>query len=131
MSYLRSRCTTFSDMDTVQVRKEELLEKITVNKEAHRSLFIEAQEGFRKAAIELLEARLSAAKDKRAFQLRISIPEPEDHTSDYERAILMIVMEVGDLITLSESDFARYVMDDWGWRDAFIATASNYTGRKK
>jgi hypothetical protein len=30
-------------------------------------------------------------------------------------------------VELSQAEFAQYVMDDWGWRQDFVATAANYT----
>lgn len=60
----------------------------------------------------------------------LGIPEPEDHTEDhtgdYDRVIMMAHMSVEDTITLSEDEFAMYVMDQWRWKQDFADTTLCY-----
>jgi hypothetical protein len=39
-------------MNTVKVKRDELLAKVRANRDAHRDLFLKAQEGYRKLVIE-------------------------------------------------------------------------------
>jgi hypothetical protein len=57
----------------------------------------------------------------------VSIPRPEDHTADYNRAIKMIEMHEGDTITLGEDEFAQLVMDDWAWKRQFLDSSAMYS----
>jgi hypothetical protein len=45
-------------MNDVKVKREELLSKVRANRDAHRSLFLLAQEGYRKLVIEELDKML-------------------------------------------------------------------------
>jgi hypothetical protein len=60
----------------------------------------------------------------------ISLPMPEDHTDDYERAIKMLDLDVREDIELTEQEFAQYVLDDWGWKDQWTTTNSAYLAAK-
>lgn len=114
-------------MNRVTVKKGELLEALRENKDKHRSLFEEAQKNFRERIIEELDRRLQDAKAGRSVQLYIDLPEPEDHTKDYERVIRMVEMSQDDTLDITREDFARYVMDDWEWRRAWVANTLSYT----
>jgi hypothetical protein len=49
-------------MNQVKVRRTDLLAKIRVNRDAHRELFLKAQEGYRKLVIEELDPMLADFK---------------------------------------------------------------------
>jgi len=96
----------------VTVKKSELLEAMKKNREAHRATFLEAQIGYREDVIKELDSMLAEARDGKKIRRSVALVEPKDHTSDYDRVILMLT-------------------DDWGWKHEFINTASNYTGRSR
>lgn len=114
-------------LGAVKVKKDELLSHLDANRERHRAIFEEAQIGFREEVIKLLDKRLAQAKAGKGIDLRIQLPEPQDHTKDYDRVILMVKMSVNDEIELTQQEFQQYVMDDWSWKREWVATASNYT----
>lgn len=113
-------------MQNVTVGKAELLKAMQENRANHRGVFEKAVAGYRAAAIELLDKRLTDAKAGRKIRLYFELIEPEDHTRDYDRAIRMVEMHVETVITISASDFSRFVMDDWEWRKQFSDTAKSY-----
>ena len=102
-------------MNAVKVKRQELLTKVRANREAHRSLFLKAQEGYRKLVIEELDKMLADARAGRRISRSINLAEPTDHTSDYERVIMMLEMSVDDTIVLDASEFDQYVRDVWTW----------------
>lgn len=114
-------------LGAVTVKRQDLLTHLEDNRTKHRSLFDEAQTGFRTEVIKLLDKRLADARDGKGIDLRIHLPEPQDHTKDYDRVILMVKMSVNDEVELTHQEFQQYVMDDWSWKREFVATASNYT----
>ena len=120
-------------MKPIKVEKKELLDALRTNRGLHRKIFEEAVEGFRKQAFELLELKVADIKNGRIAPVFVSVPVPVDHTTDYDRIIRMVEMDttVGT-IELEEEDFARYVMDDWDWKEQFLNTNSAYsmTARK-
>lgn len=114
-------------MKETTVNKSELLAILKENRSKHRDIFLRAQEGFRSKVIETLEKTLKDARDGKKFPGSIEIPEPEDRTCDYDRAIKMIEMDVGNAIKLEETDFKQFVMDDWHWKRSFFASNVRYT----
>lgn len=117
------------DALSVSVQKTELVTKILANRDQHRTVFLEAVEGFREELLGILESRVDQVKAGNKVSLYIQIPEPEDHTADYDRVISMLSMHTDDIITIDSQDFARYVMDDWEWKRKWVETTSNYTNR--
>lgn len=114
-------------MEKVTVKKSVLLEKLQANRADHRGIFEEALDGYRDAALEILEGHIERVRQGKVEQIFVSLPMPEDHTKDYDRAIGMIEMSVDEEITLSEADFASYVQDDWRWKQQFLASNSTYS----
>jgi hypothetical protein len=96
------------------------------NREAHREVFEEALDGYHRRLKAELEQRVRDLKAGRRINQYIGLPEPEDHTDDYDRVIMMAHMSVEDTITLSEDEFAMYVMDQWRWKQDFAETTLRY-----
>jgi hypothetical protein len=117
-------------MSGVTVKKDELLTEIKKNRDAHRDLFIEAQKGYRDDVIKELDAMLSDARAGKSIRRAVQLVEPQDHTKDYDRVIKMLEMCTEEKVFISDSEFAQYVQDDWGWKQQFVASTSNYTNRR-
>lgn len=110
----------------VIVSKRELMEVLQENRARHRETFLKAQEGFRARVIRELDQRLADARDGRKIDLVLRLPEPEDHTADYDREIRMLEMHTEDTVLLSAHLFDQVVMDNWGWSAAFNSANSAY-----
>jgi hypothetical protein len=119
-------------MENITVAKEDLLAQLIINRDDHRAIFEEALAGFQAEAETQLQEQIDLLRAGKRRDIRIVKPVPRDHTADYERAIRMIEMALGDTITLSEADFAQYVMDDWGWQGQFLSNVygSSVAARK-
>ncbi len=115
-------------MDTVKVRVVELLKTVKENRDSHRALFLEAQRNYRQQMVKELDVMLGDARAGRKIRRAVSMPEPEDHTPDYDRVIRMLEMSVDDEVELHESDFSRYVLDQWEWARSFAANTMAYVG---
>lgn len=116
-------------MQTITVAKDQLLATLKDNREAHRELFLKAQDAFRERVIEVLDHKLAEAREGHKVELWIRLPEPEDHTDSFDRAIAMVEWAVGDTIELSEKDFQRYVLNLWEWEQAFAANTMSYVAQ--
>lgn len=112
---------------TITANKFDLIGRIQNNRDKHRNIFEKAVTGFREQVIAQLEARLEMIRNGRKVDLSIRLPEPEDHTEDYDRVLDMLEMHRGDTIDISNDEFAMYVRDDWAWKRNWIAGVSNYT----
>jgi hypothetical protein len=56
---------------------------------------------------------LADAKANRQIRRSIDLVQPRDHTSDYDRTIMMLEMNVDDTIILDATEFDQYVRDVW------------------
>jgi len=110
----------------VLVNKAERLFKVKANRDQHRKIFLEAMEGFRKAAIKRLDEMIAIAKSGKKIELYVSLTQPEDHTKDYDRVISMVEMSVEKELMLFEEEFSHYVLDDWDWKEQFLGTTQSY-----
>lgn len=117
-------------MKAVKISKKELLEALRKNRKAHRDIFLEAQDGYRIEAIKLLDKALENARKGRGIKMYFQLTAPVDQTSDYDRAIKMIEMSIDENIEISETDFACYILDDWSWKQNFLASNTMYLGKK-
>jgi hypothetical protein len=113
-------------MNQIKVKRQELLTKVRANRDAHRSLFLKAQEGYRKLVIEELDKMLADAKANLPIQRSVSLTEPSDHTKDYDRVVTMLEMSVEETIALEARDFDQYVMDSWDWSRFALSTNTDY-----
>jgi len=113
-------------MNTVKVKREDLLAKVRANRDAHRELFLKAQANYRKFIIEEIDRMLADAKANRKIRRSIDLVEPRDHTSDYDRTIMMLEMSVDDTIILDATEFDRYVRDVWAWTYNDATTLREY-----
>lgn len=113
-------------MQTVKVKKVELLSALQKNRESHRSLFLKAQEGYRKAVIDELDGMLDEAKAGKRIRRSVTLIEPIDQTREYDRAIAMLGMSVDDVIELSAEEFNNYVRDEWDWSAKVFGSNTQY-----
>lgn len=114
-------------MNAIRVNKDELLGTLRENRKKHQVIFREAQDGYRKQAIEELDKMLAEARSGKQIRRSLHLVEPQDQTRDYDRAIKMLEMSQDEIVELEEHDFAQYVLDDWSWKRQFLLSNSNYS----
>lgn len=114
-------------MRNVEVDRDEFIARVSENRDNHRGVFEEALDGFHESLMAELERRVHDLKRGRVIDQYIGLPVPEDHTDDYDRILTMAEMSIDDTITLTEDEFAMYVMDQWRWKDAFNDSTLIYT----
>lgn len=113
----------------IHVKRNELLKRVTTNRDAHKQEFEKAMRGYEKAVRKWFEERLAEIKEGRNyFETAFRGPVPQNHTEDYDRVIDMLQMEIREELEIDEQQFAQYVRDDWGWKNQFILTNSSYGG---
>ena len=113
-------------MRTVTVDRDIFIEEVATNRENHRAVFEEALGGYQTRLTRELERRLHDLRKGRRIDHYIRLPEPEDHTDDYDRVLKMAAMSVRDTIELTEEEFGQYVMDQWHWKQAFTDSTELY-----
>jgi hypothetical protein len=113
-------------MKEVTVNKEALIAQITENRDAHREVFLRAQEVYREKVIALLDERLAAARKGDKIDLHFRLPVPEDYTHEYDMAISQLEWEEADTVTLDKTTFQELVLNEWRWAGAFAANTQSY-----
>jgi hypothetical protein len=111
----------------VTVNKAELLEKIKANREQHRAIFEEAVEGYREAAIKVLNEATERLLSGKVIQVYFGLNKPKDHTGDYDNVIAMLEMHTDATLRIGQKEFAQYVRDDWEWKRHFLGTTAQYS----
>lgn len=114
-------------MDTVKVEKAQLLATIKANRDTHRQTFEEALAGWRDRVVVELDKAVADAKAGRRYQTTFDLPQPRDFTSHYDEIIGMLELHVDSTVELNQYEYRQYVNDDWGWKQDFLATNSQYT----
>lgn len=115
-----------SDMQTTEVKREQLLETLRKNRADHQGVYEAAERKYRDEVVKRLEALLEDARAGKKFSLTIGLVRPTSHQHDYDRAILMLEMSVKETIVLTAAEFEQYVMDRWHWARDFGATSAFY-----
>jgi hypothetical protein len=111
----------------VTVKKETLLAALKKNREGHRSVFLKAQEGFRRLCVKRLDEMLANAREGKVFAMSIGLQAPQDHTKEYDVNIQMLEMSEDEKLVISEEQFRHFVQDDWEWREDFLTNSAQYT----
>lgn len=114
-------------MNTVKVKKSELLKTLLANREKHRKKFDDANAGFQKKLLAKLEKLIRTARRGDYIKDSIGLSRPVSYLEQYDTALSMLRMSVDDVIELDREDFAKYVLDDWAWKEHFLANSSLYT----
>jgi len=117
-------------MNTIRVDKASLLKTVEENRKLHRKMALETKNNYRQKAMEWFEKTLDDIRGDGPVPRVMPFDLPGDHTEDYDRVLMMLSMSIDNEIELTESEFARYVMDDWTWKATFveISKAYGYTG---
>jgi ribosomal protein L23 len=116
-------------MHNVKVNRVELLNIVYKNKEKHVADYAESVEDYKKAAIKLAAEHVELAAtgnlDKIA-KIKAMPQRPTSYEKEYDRAIRMLELSVEDVIDVAQDVFNQLVLDEWTWKNAFVASASLY-----
>lgn len=118
-------------METITVSVASLLDRVKANRDAHRALFLKAQDGFRERVIEELDEMLKRARDGGEMRLQVGLVAPQDHTAEYDRAIDMLSMHTRETIDIDQQKFAQLVRNEWAWFRAATHTNTLYASGSK
>lgn len=114
-------------MQTVKVKKVELLTKIKENRVAHEKEYTEAIAGFKDAQmLKLTDMINRVIANERLSSQSTGLREPVSNIKEYDRIIAMLEMSVDEEIELTMQDFNNYVLDEWTWAIQGKLTNSAY-----
>ena len=108
---------------TIDVPRKKLLKALQENRELHRKIYAEAVEGFRRAAVQLLERELKTRREHDTGPLKrlsVKLDPPQEHLEEYDTAINMLGWAVDDTIELTAEQFSNLVEDKWHWKKNWL-----------
>lgn len=111
----------------VTVESAWLLETVTKNMQEHTAIYEKAFARYRDALLDFTEKELEKFRTNKSNTVSwFNGPRPTDHTADYDVVIQMLQEGTDNTLTLTASDFRRFVLDRWDWTDAFVSTSNAY-----
>lgn len=140
------------DEREVTVNRAKLLDTLRTNREKHIKEYHEAVAGYKEQAtarLVSLRKKIISSVDENfeSIQQRIAKFDPEEPLPDrivltsvtsfdlqvprsyeksYDVAIQMAEWEVSETVTLKQSQFQCFVLDDWEWKTAFVNLSKTY-----
>lgn len=110
----------------IQTNREQHLETYQEVTKNFQELLVEETERLYKAAFEYSEGGRDWESYRRLTMKVLSMQKPVHYLEDYDRAIAMLQMTECELIELDQEDYARFVLDDWKWKENFTASNATY-----
>ena len=114
-------------MNSVTLRKADVLARVRENRQKHEQIYEEAVSGFRALAIEKLTESLEDAKAGKPVRQSLHLEEPQHRLDEYDTVVDMLEMSIDDQVELEEHEFKQYMRDDWSWKRQFLAANSTYS----
>jgi len=111
-------------MHAVKVDRKKLLKIVTDNKEKHIKDFEESVADYKAATLKLAEANLELVKTGDLEQIAKTKPMPGKPVS-YENN-RMLELSVDKEIDVEEDVFNQLVLDEWAWKNQFVASGALY-----
>lgn len=115
-------------MRSVKIEVTKLKQKISENREKHIKDFNEALAGFKQERIVCLKKAIKAAKADKEVDLHVLFePAPFSYEKEYNKVIAMLNATVDEVVELQANEFAQFFMDEWHWKQDFLANSMKYS----
>lgn len=109
-----------------KIAKEAILKIISENRKKHEEEYNESIEAYKIKVITKLNSYIKKLEDGEFPNLMINLPKPVSYIKEYDKIYKMISMGTETEIELSETEFSKYVLDDWEWKENWSQTNSFY-----
>lgn len=116
-------------MDSVKIDRQNLLGIVKENAIKHLKEYDEAVEDYKKAVLKIATDNLKLAKsgDLVKFTAMKAQPQPpQNYATSYSRAIRMLELSVEEVIDIEQDTFNQLVLDEWHWKNSFVASGALY-----
>lgn len=116
-------------MNSVKINRKELLKIVKDNQKKHVAQYEESVVDYKAAVIKLAKSNLKLANTGELHEIRKmkNLPQaPTSYEDNYSRAIRMLELSVEDVIDVEEHIFNQLVLDEWGWKQNFVAQSAMY-----
>ena len=116
-------------MKNVKMNRLELLKIVKENATKHVHDYDEAVQDYKIGVLKVAGTNLKLAKtgELEKFAAFQRMPAtPVNYADNYTRAIRMLELSVEDTIEVEEHIFNQLVLDEWGWKQSFVAQSALY-----
>jgi hypothetical protein len=116
-------------MNAVKINRKELLDIVRENATKHVANYDEAVEDFKKAVLKIATDNLVLAQTgelEKFTKIKNNIQPPVNYATSYTRAIRMLELSVDEVIEVEEDVFNQLVLDEWSWKNSFVASSALY-----
>lgn len=115
-------------MHSVKINRKELLKIVKENATKHVAQYDEAVEDYKVGVVKVAKANLKIANtgDIEKFTFNRMPAAPVNYADNYSRAIRMLELSVEDVIEVEEHIFNQLVLDEWAWKQGFVAQSALY-----
>lgn len=114
----------------VTVKKAALVAAVQANRVKHGDEYAEAHSLYRAALVSALEQLLTKAQTDADCPHTVKLDKPVSHLRDYDRVLAMLEMCVHEEISISETQFTQYVLDEWQWSEQFKHVSHSYRANR-
>ncbi len=117
-----------SGTKTYKVNKDNLIQKITQNRDKHLTEYTLAYERYLVALADELQEVLDRIHNKEKVTLKDiqDLPKPENHTKEYDQVLGLLTMSIETEIEITPSDYSQYILDEWSWKHQVNFSNSYY-----
>lgn len=116
-------------MNSVKMKRDELLAIVRENKIKHMSEYLESVSDYKKLVLKIANDNLNLAVtgDLAKIKGTMMVPSaPHSYENDYARAARMLELSVDDIIEIEDSVFNQLVLDEWHWKHSFTSSIAAY-----
>ena len=115
-------------MNSVKMNRLDLLKIVKENATKHVADYDEAVIDYKVGVLKVAKANLKIANtgELEKFVFNKMPPAPVNYADNYSRAIRMLELSVEDTIDVEEHIFNQLVLDEWGWKQQFVAQSALY-----
>jgi hypothetical protein len=110
----------------LMIEKNVLISILVKNRDEHHEKFVKAVALYKQKAIEVLKQNIDNISSGKKLRVFFTLPVPEEHVNDYDRAIRFVTIDTRKEIKLSEQDAINYVEDQWGWSQSYLSNTTSY-----
>lgn len=116
--------TRLRGLGLVRIDKKFLLNKLEENRKSHKITYENAINGWHLQIIKNLKSELKKAESDKRYQPSFYLAKPDSYIKQYDKTINLLLASLDEEFELTSSDFAKYVLDDWSWKESFMTTVS-------
>lgn len=116
-------------MNSIKMKRLELLDIVRVNKATHIAEFLESVTDYKALVLQIATANAKLAKtaDLEQFKkIKAQPAAPKSYEDSYKRAERMLELSIEDIIEIEEDIFNQLVLDEWQWKHSFSVSNAMY-----